>query len=150
MGTRTRSFGAGKREAHDSTAFYARRLQTVEVSAADEVTASPVVDTIFAKSAESMDELVDNSVALMVTSPPYHAGKDYDSDGTFEEYLDLLTRVFTETYRVLEPGGRAVVNVANLGRRPYIPLSHLVTQRMVEIGFLMRAEIIWRKGKGAN
>ena len=150
MGTRTRSFGAGKREAHDSTAFYARRLQTVEVSAADDVTVSPVVDTIFAKSAESMDELVDNSVALMVTSPPYHAGKDYDSDGTFEEYLDLLTRVFTETYRVLEPGGRAVVNVANLGRRPYVPLSHLVTARMLEIGFLMRAEVVWVKARGAS
>ena len=97
-----------------------------------------------------MDELVDNSVALMVTSPPYHAGKDYDSDGTFEEYLDLLTRVFTETYRVLEPGGRAVVNVANLGRRPYVPLSHLVTARMLEIGFLMRAEVVLVKARGAS
>jgi modification methylase len=41
------------------------------------------------------------------------------------------------------------VNVANLGRRPYLPLSHLVTQRMLTIGYLMRGEVIWRKAKGA-
>jgi modification methylase len=111
---------------------------------------SPVVDRIFAESAATMPQLASNSVALMVTSPPYHVGKDYDTGGSFGEYLDMLGEVFAETYRVLEPGGRAVVNVANLGRRPYVPLSHFVTERMLKIGFLMRAEIIWRKGKGAS
>jgi len=108
------------------------------------------VNEVFVHSAEFMDELEDDSVALMVTSPPYHVGKEYDSDASFEDYLDLLERVFAEAYRKLQPGGRAVVNVANLGRRPYVPLSHLVTQRMVKIGFLMRGEVIWRKGKGAS
>ncbi len=42
----------------------------------------------------------------------------HDSDLNFDDYLALLRAVFKETYRVLEPGGRAVVNVANLGRRP--------------------------------
>ena len=97
-----------------------------------------------------MPELADNSVALMVTSPPYHVGKEYDSDETFERYLGLLERVFKETYQKLEPGGRAVVNVANLGRRPYVPLSHEVTRLMADIGFLMRAEIIWQKAVGAS
>lgn len=97
-----------------------------------------------------MIELADNSVALMVTSPPYHVGKDYDSTISFDEYLVLLERVFRETYRVLQPGGRAVINVANLGRRPYVPLSHEITARMLKIGYLMRAEIIWRKAKGAG
>jgi modification methylase len=105
---------------------------------------------VFLQSAEHMGQLPDNSVALMVTSPPYHVGKDYDSDETFEEYLTLLQSVFTETYRVLQPGGRAVVNVANLGRRPYLPLSHIVTGLMHDIGYFMRAEVIWRKGKGAS
>ncbi|MDP2663611.1 MAG: site-specific DNA-methyltransferase [Dehalococcoidia bacterium] len=108
------------------------------------------MDEIFNASAEKMDELMAGSVALMVTSPPYHVGKDYDSHASFEEYLDMLEAVFAETYRVLEPGGRAVVNVANLGRRPYLPLSHYVTTRMMKVGFLMRGEIIWRKAKGAN
>jgi len=97
-----------------------------------------------------MGELPSNSVALMVTSPPYHVGKDYDADTSFDEYLDLLEAVFAETHRVLQPGGRAVVNVANLGRRPYVPLSHLVTARMLQIGYFMRAEIVWRKARGAG
>ncbi len=97
-----------------------------------------------------MTELASNSVALMVTSPPYHVGKDYDTDASFDEYMAMLSRVFAEVLRVLEPGGRAVVNVANLGRRPYLPLSHLVTRRMLDLGFLMRAEIIWQKARGAN
>ena len=106
-----------------------------------------MVDAIFCHSAEAMTELASNSVALMVTSPPYHVGKDYDTDASFEDYMAMLTRVFAEVLRVLEPGGRAVVNVANLGRRPYLPLSHLVTRRMLDLGFLMRAEIIWQKAR---
>lgn len=147
--TRTSSFGTGKRESHDSSGFYAR-FDSVEESVDGRVNASQVQDRLFVHSAEDMRELPDSCVALMVTSPPYYAGKEYDADSGFDAYLDMLDRVFRETHRVLEPGGRAVVNVANLGRKPYVPLSHLVTDRMLKIGFLMRAEIIWRKGKGAN
>lgn len=111
---------------------------------------STQVNTVHVHSAQQMPELEDNSVALMVTSPPYHVGKDYDTDSSFGEYLDLLEEVFAETYRKLQPGGRAVVNVANLGRRPYVPLTHLVTERLLKIGYLMRAEIIWQKAAGAS
>ena len=123
MGTKTSAFGASKREGHDSTAYYARRLMSIEETKDTVVSESSVSNEIFLHSAEDMHELPDASVALMVTSPPYHVGKDYDSDVSFDEYLETLQRVFEETHRVLEPGGRAVVNVANLGRRPYIPLS---------------------------
>src|SRR5204863_6979166 len=105
---------------------------------------------VYDQSSVTMEQVADNSVALMVTSPPYHVGKDYDSGSTFEEYLDMVEAVLAETYRKLQPGGRAVVNVANLGRRPYVPLSHLITARMLRIGFFMRAEVIWRKAKGAG
>ncbi|MHB1553058.1 MAG: DNA-methyltransferase [Acidimicrobiales bacterium] len=150
MTTRTKSFGVGRREGHDSSPYYGRGLVSV-VETKDRHTSEPTVaDEIFEHSAEEMSELPDDSVALMVTSPPYHVGKDYDSDESFEDYLALLERVFRETYRVLQPGGRAVVNVANLGRRPYVPLSHEVTARMLGIGFFMRGEVIWRKAKGAG
>jgi site-specific DNA-methyltransferase (adenine-specific) len=122
---------------------------TIEESTARGITPPASVDEMFVHSATSMHEVADNSVALMITSPPYHVGKDYDSDSSFEEYLGLLEEVFAETYRKLQPGGRAVVNVANLGRRPYVPLSHLITQRMLTIGYFMRGEVIWRKAKGA-
>jgi site-specific DNA-methyltransferase (adenine-specific) len=105
---------------------------------------------IFCKSSEKMSELPDNSVAMMITSPPYNVGKDYDKDLSIEDYLSLLKRVFLETYRVLEPGGRACINIANSGRKPYIPLSHHISSIMTEIGYLMRGEIIWIKADGAN
>lgn len=140
----------GRRENHDSSDFYARGLMAVDETRDRTVVDAPLVNEVFVHSAEQMVELPDNSVALMVTSPPYHVGKDYDAETSFEEYLDLMEGVFAETYRVLQPGGRAVVNVANLGRRPYVPLSHLVTARMLKVGFFMRAEIIWRKAKGAG
>jgi DNA modification methylase len=148
--TSTRSFGAGKRENHDASAFYSRRLADPATSADELLNEAPVTDVVFARSAERMDELRDNCVALMITSPPYHVGKDYDSNDTFDDYLGLLRRVLRETYRVLEPGGRAVVNVANLGRRPYISLSSRVVGLMEDIGFLMRGEVIWRKHKASS
>nr|MBA2601468.1 site-specific DNA-methyltransferase [Actinomycetota bacterium] len=149
-GTATRSFGAGNRENHDASAFYSRNLANAVLSEETDVGTNEVVDRIYVHSAESMPELADNSVALMMTSPPYHVGKEYDSELSFDDYLGLLRKVFSETYRVLEPGGRAVVNVANLGRRPYISLSSRVVLMMEDIGFLMRGEVIWRKGKAAG
>ena len=63
-----------------------------------------------------MDELPDNSVHLMITSPPYNVTKEYDDDLSLNEYVELLNRVWKETYRVLAPGGRACINIANLGK----------------------------------
>jgi modification methylase len=150
MATRTSSFGTGKREGHDSSGYYDRVLQPSSVRRDRKAVESPIKDQLFHHSSETMPELADDSVALMVTSPPYHVGKDYDTDTTFDEYLELLQAVLTETYRVLEPGGRAVVNVANLGRRPYIALADHVGDIMRQIGFLPRGEVIWIKGQGAS
>jgi site-specific DNA-methyltransferase (adenine-specific) len=108
------------------------------------------LDSIFAHSSEDMRELPDNSTALMVTSPPYNVGKDYDLDMTLEEYLAFLKRVLAETKRVLVPGGRIAFNVANLGRKPYIPLNAHIASIAEELGLLMRGEIIWVKAKGAG
>lgn len=153
MATSTTSFGAGKRESHDSSAYYARRMiQAPSEGVARKVRDAPanVLDQIFVQSSEQMSQLPDDCVALMVTSPPYNVGKEYDEDLDLNEYLDLLRRVFTETYRVLEPGGRVAINVANLGRKPYLPLNHLVGMLITEIGFLLRGEIIWQKAKAAG
>ena len=86
----------------------------------------------------------------MVTSPPYSVGKDYDEDLSLKEYRSLLRAAWKETRRVLVPGGRACINVANLGRKPYIPLHAYIIQDMERLGFLMRGEIIWDKGSSAG
>lgn len=154
MATSTASFGAGKRESHDATDYYARRMagEPPPVAAGGVVADPPesVLDQIFVQSAESMDQLPDGCVALMVTSPPYNVGKEYDGDLTLEEYLELLGRVLQETYRVLEAGGRVAVNVANLGRKPYLPLNHHVAGLLRDVGFQLRGEIIWQKAKSAG
>ena len=153
--TQTSSFGVSKREAHDASDFYARNLFQSSAST-DILTANlPNIqiagwsDQIYNHTSEDMP-IPDNSVALAFTSPPYNVGKDYDDNMTLEEYLDLIKRVGKDVYRVLMPGGRYVVNIANLGRKPYIPLHSYFYQIHSELGFLPMGEIIWQKGKGAS
>jgi site-specific DNA-methyltransferase (adenine-specific) len=97
-----------------------------------------------------MEELPDNSVHLMVTSPPYNVGKEYDENLTLNEYRAFLKRVWTDVKRVLVPGGRACINIANLGRKPYIPLHTFIIEDMLDLGFLMRGEIIWNKASSGS
>jgi modification methylase len=153
--TTTSPFGSPGHIAHDSSDFYASRLyegQPAGGSTAGAENDLPLaaVDRVFCGSSESMAALPASSVHLMVTSPPYNASKEYDADLTLDEYRGLLKRVFSETYRVLVPGGRACINVANLGRKPYIPLHSYIIRDMLEIGYLMRGEIIWNKASSAS
>jgi len=153
--TRTSAFGSPGRVSHDSSDFYASRLYQEQPSApstpqADSPAPATALDRLFLKSSEDMSELPDRSVHLMITSPPYNVRKEYDADLTLDEYRQLLQRVFAETHRVLVDGGRACVNVANLGRKPYIPLHAYVVQDMLALGFRMRGEIIWNKAASAS
>jgi site-specific DNA-methyltransferase (adenine-specific) len=109
-----------------------------------------MIDRIYCKSSEVMNELPDYSVHLMITSPPYNVSKEYDKDLTLNEYRQLLKRVFAETYKKLVTGGRACINIANLGRKPYIPLHSYIIKDMLDIGYLMRGEIIWNKASSAS
>jgi DNA modification methylase len=86
----------------------------------------------------------------MVTSPPYNVKKEYNKGLSLNEYKALLKSVFAETYKKLVTGGRACVNVANLGRKPYIPLHSYIIEIMLELGYLMRGEIIWNKAASAS
>ena len=153
--TETSSFGTPGRISHDASKFYASRLYEdvqgeKKVKYVENLIPSQNLNQIYAKSSEVMDDLPDNSIHLMITSPPYNAAKDYDQNLSLDEYLQLLKRVWQETYRVLVPGGRACINVANLGRKPYIPLHSYIIEQMLEIGFLMRGEIIWNKAASAS
>jgi len=154
-GTKTSSFGSPGRINHDSTRFYASKLyeglpKEQKVKYVENPIPPQLLNKIFCKSSKKMEELPDNSVHLMVTSPPYNVGKEYDENFTLEEYLSFLKTVWKEVYRVLVPGGRACINIANLGRKPYIPLHAFIAKDMFELGFLMRGEIIWNKASSAS
>jgi site-specific DNA-methyltransferase (adenine-specific) len=157
MATRTQTFGAGKRESHDASDFYAR-FTPPNISKDETVNPCRAADQLIVGDARDMHAVDDNSVALVVTSPPYFAGKEYElalGEGgipaSYLEYLGMLRDVFAECVRVLEPGGRIAVNVANLGRKPYRSLAGDVTTILQdELALLLRGEIIWRKAKGAS
>jgi site-specific DNA-methyltransferase (adenine-specific) len=154
-GTKTSSFGSAGREGHDSSKFYGGKLYSQlptekKIRYSEEQVDSEVANKIFCKSAEKMDELPDQSIHLMITSPPYNVGKDYDENLTLREYTSFLRNVWKEVYRVLVPGGRICINIANLGRKPYVPLHSFIIKDLIEIGFLMRGEVIWDKSASAG
>ena len=155
-GSKTRPFGSSERINHDASGYYDSRLYQ-ELNHASTLPTQPdqsfpdaYRNQIINRSSETMSELPNSCLHLMITSPPYNVSKTYDIDLSLREYLNLLKSIFQETHRVLVNGGRACINVANLGRKPYIPLSDYISQIMLEIGFLMRGEIIWQKGAGAG
>jgi len=148
----------GGREGHDASGFYAR-FRAPELSDDDEVAPNfEVVEPFVHGDARRLEVLPDRCVALVVTSPPYFAGKQYEveleRDGipaSYVEYLSMLRDVFAECVRVLEPGGRLAINVANLGRKPYRSLSaDVVSILEQDLGLLLRGEIVWRKAEGAT
>jgi len=151
--TTTSSFGVSKREGHDSSVYYGSKMYDDLVSqrdVGDTVEFPSEFENVVLNGDSKSMPLPDNCVHLVVTSPPYNASKAYDEDLSLTEYLSMLHGVFAECYRVLAPGGRMVVNVANLGRKPYIPLTSHVNLIMHEIGFMHRGEVIWDKSASAG
>jgi site-specific DNA-methyltransferase (adenine-specific) len=155
--TSTSNFGVGKRENHDASGFYARFTPPV-LSTDTEVNLCPVPDRLFCGDARKMTDVPDACVALVTTSPPYYSGKVYEQalgeghiPGSYVEFLAMLHDVLAECVRVLEPGGRLAVNVANLGRKPYRSLaSDVIAILQDDLGLLLRGEIVWIKAEGAN
>ena len=146
-----------RRESHDATPFY-ERFTPPTISPESRVALRRAIDDIFCGDASHMDKIDDDSVALVVTSPPYFAGKEYETalgeghvPATYADYLAMLEAVFAECVRTLEPGGRIAVNVANLGRKPYRSLSADVTWILQDrLRLLLRGEIVWVKARGAT
>ena len=155
QGTQTSAFGTSGRINHDSSEFYKGKLYANQDPPKPETwIENPIpavnLDQLYCSSSEQMSEIPDGSIHLMVTSPPYNAKKEYDDDLSLDEYRELLRAVFAETYNKLVTGGRACINIANLGRKPYIPLHSCIIEDMLEIGYYMRGEIIWDKAASAG
>ena len=153
--TETSAFGTSGHVSHDSSRFYTSRMyaglnQGKQIEYSENPVPPEVLDRILCQSSEKMADLPDSSIHLMVTSPPYNARKEYDEDLNLEEYLSMLGKVWEETYRALVPGGRACINIANLGRKPYLPLHSFIIEQMLSSGFLMRGEVIWDKAASAS
>ena len=157
QGTETQAFGTTKRENHDSTKFYSSRMyegvkippkrksDLIEVQLPEKQK-----NQTHCADSRDLSLIPDSSLHLVVTSPPYNAKKVYDEDLTLHEYIQLLYDVFGEVYDKLVDGGRVCINIANVGRKPYIPLSDYVSKMMTDIGYYQRGEIIWDKASSAG
>jgi site-specific DNA-methyltransferase (adenine-specific) len=129
------------------------------VSPDERVEPPAVVDQLFCGDARAMTsgQVADRSVALLVTSPPYFTGKEYETDmasghvpASYVDYLEMIHDVLAVSLTKLEPGGRMAINIANLGRKPYRSLSSdLISILQDDLGMLLRGEIIWQKARGA-
>jgi site-specific DNA-methyltransferase (adenine-specific) len=155
QGTETSAFGTPGRINHDSTEFYKGKLYAEQaIPEPDNWIENAIppesLDQLYCASSDQMSAIPDASIHLMVTSPPYNAKKEYDDDLSLDAYRELLRSVFAETYKKLVTGGRACINIANLGRKPYIPLHSYIIEDMLEIGYYMRGEIIWDKAASAG
>lgn len=109
--------------------------------------------------ARNLTFVADESVHLVVTSPPYWTLKRYVESkhqlgdvADYEEFNDELTQVWNECYRVLAPGGRLVVVVGDVclsrkehGRHAVMPLHASIQERCRHVGFDNLAPIIWYK-----
>lgn len=111
-----------------------------------------------------LDFVDDESVHLVVTSPPYWTLKDYEPGegqlgyvADYEEFNDELAKVWGHCHRVLVPGGRLVINVGDIclsrrkyGRHVVFPLHATIQERCRELGFDNLAPIVWYKIGNAN
>ncbi len=155
--TSTSNFGVSKRESHDSSSFY-NRFSPPQISRDSQIIPCKPTDVIKCRDSRDLSFIPDNSIALVVTSPPYFVGKEYEQSmgeghipSTYLAYLEMLREVFAQCAKKLEPGGRIAINVANLGRKPFRSLSGDITTIVQdELHLLLRGEILWVKGKGAN
>ena len=156
--TTTSRFGTSKRESHDASEFYDRFPAPTLLTDTTVADVGEARDSVVHGDSRDLSMIPSNSVALVVTSPPYFAGKEYETalgeghvPSSYLDYLAMLRDVFAECWRVLEPGGRIAVNVANLGRKPYRSLAGDITTILQDdLGYLLRGEIVWIKGAGLN
>lgn len=94
-----------------------------------------------------LKELPDNCIDLILTSPPYNFGLEYEShkDGIdWKKYFDKLFAIFKECIRILKFGGRIVVNVQPLFS-DYVPIHHIISNFFMENKLIWKGEIIWDK-----
>jgi len=97
---------------------------------------------------ETMSQIPNNFIDLIITSPPYNFGLDeYDTHTdtkSWNEYFDTLYQVWHQSHRILKPGGRICIVVQPLFS-DYIPTHHIISQQLRDLGFLFKAEVIWEK-----
>jgi DNA modification methylase len=124
------------------------------------LTLNGVVQRVYVKNAQQMTELADDSIHLVVTSPPYFDTKMYAREPiegdlgnihSLDEWLEQIAIVWREVYRVLQPGRKAFINMMNLpirtddGTFRTLNLVGKTIDLCEQIGFIFKRDIVWHK-----
>lgn len=100
---------------------------------------------------ERMKEIPDGSVDVVLSSPPYNIGKEYESRRPLEEYTAWQTHVLQEAVRTLRRGGNLCWQVGNyVDKGRVYPLDCLLFQPLLDLGLTPRNRIIWHFGHGLH
>lgn len=140
-----------QRSIRSKMAEYRKRLAKITGAYAELDTTHTILPTgkIINKDAlDTMMRIPHNSVHMAVTSPPYNVGLEYSKhtdNMTYDTYLDWLETIFRELYRILVNGGRFALNIAPTGISDFKPIHNDISERLRDMGFIMRAEIVWYK-----
>jgi len=108
------------------------------------------INTIIVGDAEEiLAKIPSESIDIIITSPPYNFGHSYANDPTedtreWNDYFKKLFAIWKECYRVLKTGGRIAVNIQPLFS-DYVPTHHIISNQLLNLGFLWKAEILWDK-----
>lgn len=100
---------------------------------------------------EFVTQVPDNSVALVVTSPPYNLGKEYENRVSIEQYLKMQTQLIAQLYRVLREDGSICWQVGNFVENGEVyPLDILYYPIFKGLGLKLRNRIVWKFGHGLH
>lgn len=98
-----------------------------------------------------LKQIPDNTVKLIVTSPPYNLGKDYENRESIDHYMEVQSQVISQLYRILRMDGSICWQVGNFVENGEVyPLDILYYSRFKDLGLHLRNRIIWRFGHGLH
>ncbi len=136
------------------------KTNTIDIDSVNIIEINETVQKIFLKNSMVMDDLADNSVHLMITSPPYFDTKMYSREPiegdlgnihNVDEWFEKIGEVWKEVYRILQPGRKAFINIMNLpirvenGGFRTLNLAGRTIDVCEKIGFVFKRDIIWHK-----
>ena len=136
------------------------RKNKVDIEKVNIIEINKTIQKVFVKNSMKMDDLPDNSIHLMITSPPYFNTKMYSREPIkcdlgdihdVNEWFEKISETWKEVYRVLQPGRKAFINIMNLpirlekGSFRTLNLTGRTIDVCEKIGFIFKRDIVWHK-----
>ncbi len=139
---------------------YKQKKKEVDIEKVNVIEINKTIQKVFVENSMKMNELADNSIHLMITSPPYFDTKMYSREPIkgdlgnihdIDEWFEKISEVWREVYRVLQPGRKAFINIMNLpirlenGSFRSLNLVGRTIDVCEKIGFIFKRDIVWHK-----